>query len=376
MVQVVHILSVSMLSRGVSEKMQQFWKQRWFAVLVYALLSLFVIYMLLQVSPVFSGLYKFLKAVLAPFIIAVIISYILNPVVNLLNGRKVPRAVAVLMIYLVFFTSLWVVIMNVTPVFVKQLGELNEHMPQLTMRAESLMQGLSDHPLLPPSVRAGIQDALFKLQHIISERITKSVESIGSTINMLFIAFIIPFLAFYMLKDFQLMEKAVLAIVPRSHRKHIIKVLVDIDTALGNYIRGQLLVCFIIGILAYIGYWVIGMPYALLLATVVAIFNIIPYLGPFFGAAPALVVAATVSFKMVLLVAVINLIVQILEGNFISPQVVGRTLHMHPLLIIFALLVGGEAAGIVGLILAVPVFAVFKVILQHLSLYYINRKTV
>ncbi|AHD06553.1 putative membrane protein [Paenibacillus larvae subsp. larvae DSM 25430] len=365
-----------MLSRGVSEKMQQFWKQRWFAVLVYALLSLFVIYMLLQVSPVFSGLYKFLKAVLAPFIIAVIISYILNPVVNLLNGRKVPRAVAVLMIYLVFFTSLWVVIMNVTPVFVKQLGELNEHMPQLTMRAESLMQGLSDHPLLPPSVRAGIQDALFKLQHIISERITKSVESIGSTINMLFIAFIIPFLAFYMLKDFQLMEKAVLAIVPRSHRKHIIKVLVDIDTALGNYIRGQLLVCFIIGILAYIGYWVIGMPYALLLATVVAIFNIIPYLGPFFGAAPALVVAATVSFKMVLLVAVINLIVQILEGNFISPQVVGRTLHMHPLLIIFALLVGGEAAGIVGLILAVPVFAVFKVILQHLSLYYINRKTV
>lgn len=376
MVQVVHILSVSMLSRGVSEKMQQFWKQRWFAVLVYALLSLFVIYMLLQVSPVFSGLYKFLKAVLAPFIIAVIISYILNPVVNLLNGRKVPRAVAVLMIYLVFFTSLWVVIMNVTPVFVKQLGELNEHMPQLTMRAESLMQGLSDHPLLPPSVQAGIQDALFKLQHIISERITKSVESIGSTINMLFIAFIIPFLAFYMLKDFQLMEKAVLAIVPRSHRKHIIKVLVDIDTALGNYIRGQLLVCFIIGILAYIGYWVIGMPYALLLATVVAIFNIIPYLGPFFGAAPALVVAATVSFKMVLLVAVINLIVQILEGNFISPQVVGRTLHMHPLLIIFALLVGGEAAGIVGLILAVPVFAVFKVILQHLSLYYINRKTV
>lgn len=356
--------------------MQQFWKQRWFAVLVYVLLSLFVIYMLLQVSPVFAGLYKFLKAVLAPFIIAIIISYILNPVVNLLNGRKVPRAIAVLMIYLVFFTSLWVVIMNVTPVFVKQLSELNEHMPELTMRAESLMQGISDHPLLPLSVRAGIQDALFKLQNVISERIMHSVESIGSTINMLFVAFIIPFLAFYMLKDFQLMEKAVLAVVPRSHRKHIIQVLVDIDTALGNYIRGQLLVCIIIGVLAYIGYWAIGMPYPLLLATVVAIFNIIPYLGPFFGAAPALIVAATVSFKMVLLVAVVNLIVQILEGNIISPQVVGRTLHMHPLLIIFALLVGGEAAGIMGLILAVPVFAVIKVILQHLSLYYINRKTV
>jgi predicted PurR-regulated permease PerM len=150
----------------------------------------------------------------------------------------------------------------------------------------------------------------------------------------------------------------------------------DIDQALGNYIRGQFLVCLIVGILAYIGYWIIGMPYPLLLASVVAVFNIIPYLGPFFGAAPAILMAFMVSWKMVLFVVIVNTICQILEGNVISPQVVGRTLHMHPLLIIFALLVGGEIAGVIGLILAVPLFAVMKVILQHFFAYYVKRKTI
>jgi predicted PurR-regulated permease PerM len=185
----------------------------------------------------------------------------------------------------------------------------------------------------------------------------------------------VPFLAFYILKDFQLIEKTVLAIVPKEKRKQVITLLVDIDTALGNYIRGQLLVCMIIGILAYAGYWMIGMPYALLLACLVAIFNIIPYLGPFFGAAPAIILASTISLKMVLMVAVVNTVCQILEGNVISPQVVGRSLNMHPLLIIFALLVGGELAGVVGLILAVPCFAVIKVVLQHLFMYYVHRRT-
>ncbi|MNP72699.1 hypothetical protein D3C76_1693070 [compost metagenome] len=99
-------------------------------------------------------------------------------------------------------------------------------------------------------------------------------------------------------------------------------------------------------------------------------------MGPFLGAAPAIVMASTISLKLVLLVAVVNTICQIVESNIISPQVVGRTLHLHPLLIIFALLVGGEVAGMLGLILAVPFFAAAKVVIQHFVAYYIRRKPV
>ncbi|MDQ0901395.1 MULTISPECIES: AI-2E family transporter [unclassified Paenibacillus] len=355
--------------------MERFWKNKWFVGLVYLLLVLASLYMLLQIKPIMFSVFTFIKAIVTPFFIAVIISYILNPIVNILNQRKVPRTIAVLLIYSVFLSSLTVIIMNMTPMFVSQIAELNEHMPQMAMRAQSLVDGFNQNQLLPDSVRNGFNHSLTKLENSISMAISNYMNQIGNTINMLFIAFIVPFVAFYILKDFQIIEKTALAIVPREHRKKTIKLLIDIDTALGNYIRGQLLVCLIIGALAYLGYWLIGMQYALLLASVVAVFNIIPYLGPFFGAAPAIIMASTISLKMLLLVALVNLAVQILEGNVISPQVVGRTLHMHPLFIIFALLVGGEVAGIVGLILAVPFFAVMKVIIQHIFLHYVHKPT-
>ena len=356
--------------------MERLTKSFWFAALVYALLGLGVLFLLLQIRPLFIIVFGFLKAVLVPFIIALIISYILNPVVNLLNHRKVPRTIAVLIIYAVFIVSLIVIFMNLTPMFMKQLNELNEHLPEFTMKAQSFMIMLNENDMLPESVRMGINSAIYEAEKGMAESIAGFVRRIDSTLNIVFTAFIIPFLAFYMLKDFQLIEKTVLTFVPTKHKRRVIRLVTDIDKALGNYIRGQLLVCVIIGLCAYIGYWLIGLPYPLLLASVVAIFNIIPYVGPFFGAAPALVVASTVSWKMVLLTALVNVACQVLEGNVVSPQVVGRTLHMHPLMIIFALLVGGEIGGIVGLILAVPTFAVAKVIIHHVVLHYRNRKPI
>jgi predicted PurR-regulated permease PerM len=146
--------------------------------------------------------------------------------------------------------------------------------------------------------------------------------------------------------------------------------------ALGSYIRGQFIVSLCIGVLAYIGYLIIGMPYPLLMAGFVSLFDIIPYLGPFFGALPALIVASTISWKMVMLVVIVNTLCQSMESNVLSPQVVGRSMHMHPLTIIFVLLVGGELAGVVGMILAVPFYAAMKVVVQHVFAYYIRRKTV
>ncbi len=355
--------------------MDKFAKSRWFVLLVYVLLCLLILFMLLQIKPLLISLFAFLKAVLAPFLIAMIISYVLNPIVNILNERKVPRTAAVLLIYAVFITSVVVVMINLIPIFMLQLKELNEHLPQLTMKAQNWFDGLNESRLVPESVRSGINKAFIQLENTITMGISNFIHDIGGKLNMLFVAFIVPFLAFYILKDFQLIEKTALTFVPKRHRYETIKLLSDIDAALGNYVRGQFTVCFIVGGLAYLGYWIVGMPYPLLLACVVAVFNIIPYLGPFFGAAPAIVVASTISLRMVLMVALVNFVVQILEGNVISPQVVGKSLHMHPLSIIFVLLVGGELAGVIGLILAVPVFAVMKVLVHHINVYFGKHRT-
>ncbi|NMM51745.1 AI-2E family transporter [Paenibacillus aquistagni] len=355
--------------------MEKLMKNRLFVYGIYVLLGLVIIYMLYQLRPVIGHVYDFLKSILAPFFLAMIIAYVLNPVVTLLNDRKVPRTIAVLLIYAVFIISLVIILMNMIPMLMEQLEELNHQMPHLNAKAEDIMDGINRSAILPHSVRSGVNHWMFIAEERMSKTIAGFIDNIDETLNVLMLALIVPFLIFYILKDFEVFERAVIAYVPRSHRKHLVMMFKDIDAALGNYIRGQFLVCVIIGVLAYIGYIIIGLPYALLLALCVAIFNIIPYLGPYFGAAPAMIVASTISIKMLIFVAIVNTICQILEGNIISPQVVGRTLHMHPLSIIFALLVGGEVAGITGLILAVPFFAVIKVVLQHVFTYYVRRKT-
>jgi len=349
---------------------------RLFRGLVYTILILAVLLLLQQLKPVLLQVYGFLKAVLAPFIIAMIISYVLNPVVTLLAERRVPRSVAVLLIYAVFAAAVTVILLNAIPMIAEQVEQLNRHAPELTMRAQNLMDQLNNHSFLPESVRNAINKSLIDLEKRMAEAALSFMNNIGSMLNAVFVAFIIPFLAFYILKDLDAFERAIINYVPRSRRQGLIRLFKDIDEALGNYIRGQFIVCAIVGLLAYTGYWLIGLPYPLLLATFVAVTNVIPYLGPFIGAAPALLVASTVSLKMVLFTVLVNTLCQIIEGNVISPQVVGRSLHMHPLTIIFALLAGGEIAGLIGMILAVPAFAAAKVVLQHLFAYYIRRRTI
>ncbi|GIO69091.1 AI-2E family transporter [Paenibacillus sp. FSL M7-1455] len=347
---------------------------KWFRLLIWFILGLIALYFIWLLRPMFMNIYHFFKVILAPFIVAMIISYVLNPIVCLLADRKVPRGIAVLLIYAVFITCVAVILINMIPVLIEQMEELNEHLPEMTMHAQSLMNRL-DQKLLPDGVMAGVDRWFLQWEDRLAAGISDFIDNIGTTINLVLNIFIVPFLIFYILKDFDVFERAIVSYLPRSRRKATVSVLKEIDLALGNYVRGQFIVCFIIGVLAYIGYMIVGMPYALLMASIVAVFNIVPYLGPFLGAAPAVVMASTISWKMVLLVIVVNWICQILESNVISPQVVGKKLHLHPIVIIFALLVGGEMAGIVGLILAVPVFAVLKVLLQHFFAYYIKRKT-
>ncbi|MCR8655766.1 AI-2E family transporter [Paenibacillus endoradicis] len=356
--------------------MERFTKNRFFVVLIYAILLLVVIYFMLLLKPILATIFSFLKAVLGPFIVAMIISYILNPIVTMLHERKVPRTMAVLLIYAVFCTILTVIIINFIPMFLEQMQELNKHLPELSMRAQGLVTDFNNNALLPESLREGVNKSLVLMERRISETLLTFVNNIGEMVGALFVVFVVPFLAFYILKDFDVFERAVIRYVPKSHRKNTVRLLKDIDDALGSYIRGQLLVCVIVGTLAYVGYLLVGMPYALLLASIVAVTNVIPYVGPFIGAAPALLMASTVSVKMMLLIVIVNTICQILEGNIISPQVVGRTLHLHPLLIIFALIVGGQVAGIIGMILAVPIFATGKVIVQHMFAYYVRRKII
>ncbi|RXT14771.1 AI-2E family transporter [Ammoniphilus sp. CFH 90114] len=340
---------------------------------VFALLSGTAV-LLVHLWPHVAWVWLLVKAVITPFIISLIIAYLLNPIVNLLHERNVPRGMAVIIIYFTFILMLVVFLMNLIPAFIQQSRELTEHIPELIQTYQLWLTEFHSHKYqLPEGVRIGIEQSLQNSEKRTADFFAGILDGAGGLIQKTIHLFVIPFLVFYMLKDMLMLQRGILLLVPRARRKVFSKLFHEIDVALGNYISGQLIICSIVGLLAYIGYWLIKMPYALILALIITITNIIPYIGPIIGAAPSILVALTISWEMTVLVVIVNLAVQILEGNLISPLIMGKRLHLHPLLIIFALLLGGEVGGLIGLIFAVPIVAILRVIIHHVIIHLVKH---
>src|SRR5690606_5510357 len=240
--------------------LRRFAQSRLFVFLVYGILVLLLLHLFSLVRPMLLSVYDFLKAVLAPFLIAMIISYVLHPVVSLLHGWKVQRTASVLLFYAVFIFVYTLFMLNIVPVLVNQFRELGGHMPELTMKTQQMIDTFNNSHWLPQGVRDGINRSLAAMEKQIEEWIADSLNNIGGMVNTLFIFAIVPFLAFYMLKDMDLFERATLHYVPGARRAAVVRLLRDIDQALGSYIRGQFIVSLAVGVLAYIGYLIIGMP--------------------------------------------------------------------------------------------------------------------
>jgi len=341
--------------------------QRAIHLALFILLLLGCLFLLGQMRTLLRDVWFVIQTVLTPLLIAMVIAYILNPIVELMVARKVPRGVSILIIYVFFIAVLLVLFMNTIPTLLSQLKDFGKTLPIIIAQLDYFIDQLtSKTKYLPNSVRIAVEKSLQMGELSTTKAISGLLNHVGHAISGLLDVFVVPFLVFYMLKDQKMLERATVALVPKKHRKIVVQMLHDIDDALGSYVRGQLLVMLVVGILTYAGLLVVHMPYALLFALIAAFTNIIPYLGPFIGAAPAIIVALTVTPLLALKVFIVNLIVQQLEGNVISPQIVGRTLHIHPMIIIVSLLFAGEVAGVAGLIVAVPIVAIAKVIGERL----------
>lgn len=343
-------------------------RSRLFSVAVWMIALLIIGNLLWLLRPVLAQIFEVLEEVLVPLILGLIIAYLLHPIVLLLEKRRVPRLMAVLLIYGSFILLITIAIINAIPVFTKQLVELSDDLPRLMEWYHAWMSEWEAHKyFLPDSISHGVDRVIIQSQEGMSHTVTHLVNRARNSVGKLLAFAVVPFIAFYFLKDMKQLHETGMSIVPKAYRKQVLVVLRDINESLGNYIHGQMIVALIVGLFAYLGYWWIGMPYPFVLASFVCLTNIIPYIGPLIGAAPAVVVAITISTKTLLFVIAVNLIIQIIEGNILSPNIVGRTLHLHPLMIILALLVGETLGGIIGLIVAVPILAVCKVIISRIA---------
>lgn len=330
------------------------------------LLTLLCVYLLGQLRGFFHDIWMVARAVLFPFLAALIVTYILQPIVQVLSKRKVPRGMAILLIYVVAALLIALALSHAVPTITRQSNQLVHNLPSMMAFVNQWVDDLVRRKqYLPDALRVGMENALNRLESQVTGWFSGLFTVVSGVLNTVFMVFLVPFLVFYMLKDGRGIGRAAVRLWPKSRREEAKSLLLGIDATLGRYIRGQLLVMLAVGILAYIGYLVVGMPYALMLALFLAVADIIPYIGPFIGAAPAILLALPLGFGMVVKILIINVIVQQCEGNLISPQIMGRSLRLHPMAIVAVLLLGGELGGILGLIAAVPLLAVAKVIWLH-----------
>ncbi|MFZ3576450.1 AI-2E family transporter [Virgibacillus sp. DJP39] len=334
--------------------------------LIIAILCFLLFFLFVKLFPFYGAVFSFLGSILSPFLIALFIAYLLYPLVLKLHSLNIPKGLTILIIYILFFGGILFTVKQIYPLFIRQLTELSEQIPEFTTLYKNLIyQMYESTAFLPETVHDKMDSLFMKIENTLGKLIEKIATSITRIFDIIVLLTVIPVLVFYFLKDTDKIKNWFKKWIPESYHTRAHDVLFSIDKSLGNYIRGQLLVSLFVIVASFGCFYFLGLKYALVLAIIVGIFNFIPYFGPIIGMLPAVAIAFTVSTQLVLFVVITVFTIQLIESNLLSPYIVGKSIHIHPVAIIFALLIGGEIGGVIGLLLAVPVLTVTKEIVNQ-----------
>ncbi|HDJ5166408.1 TPA: AI-2E family transporter [Staphylococcus aureus] len=345
--------------------------------LVFSLIALvllgIVIFIFEKVSYVFDPFIIVFKTIAAPIIVSLILFYLFNPIVNMMERYRIPRVAGISIIYLAVVGVITLIVNLLIPIIGSQVDSLVKNSPQYLEKLINSIDKIANNTFFS-SYYSQINDWLNSLHKKIPSMLSEFTDGFGSKIatfaetiaNIGVVIVTTPFVLFFMLKDGHHFKEFSTNIMPPKFRKDFHDLLEKMSVQVGSYIQGQIIVSFCIGILLFIGYSVIGLKYSLVLASIAAVTSVVPYLGPTIAISPAIVIAAITSPWMLLKLAVVWTLVQFVEGHFISPNIMGKTLKIHPLTIIFILLCAGKLLGIVGVILGIPGYAILKVLVTHL----------
>lgn len=331
------------------------WKERrTYRYLFLVLLMGLIIYFLYLVRELFL-----------PFILAIVLVYLLNPLVNRMEKRGTQRVAAILILYLGVIIVVTSLLMYGVPRMVNQLETLVESIPIYTDQVEEIVRNIQRRfadSAVPPGVQQIVDERIRWAEAGLLEVVRHVMDLLMALLGNLFNFALAPVLAFYILKDLEILKKWGLAQVPPEWSKDVLTLAKEIDHVFASFIRGHLTVVFIVGGLTSLAFIFIGLEFATMLGIIAGLAELIPYFGPLIGAVPAVALALLQSKWLAFKVIIAVLVIQQLEGTVISPKILGNSVGLHPLAIIIALLAGGHLFGIVGMLLAVPLAAIARIL--------------
>ena len=312
-----------------------------------------------------------IRGLLGPFIIAALFALVLNPAVNRAQRRRIPRALAVLLLYAAIVGAAAAVILYVAPLIQAEFSALVAQGPAIAGYFQEL--ALKRHVVsvlgLPIDLRQAYESTVSNLPTLLAGQLDSVLANVFMLVNWALQALLILLITFFLVKDAKTIRNFFESLVPRGRRDDARELAREISRMLGAYMRGQLVICSLVGAVTAIAMWLIGVPDAAALGIIAGVTAFIPFIGPLLGVLPAVAVAAFTSQSLgkVGLVLAIYFIISTIIYNVISPKVFGDAVHLSPMLVIFAFVAGGYLAGILGLFLAVPVAAAVRILFLYLQ---------
>jgi predicted PurR-regulated permease PerM len=330
-----------------------------------------------------------ISVIFPPLVLALLIIYLVNPVISRLERRGVPRIAGVLVSYSVIVGGITLLVLALIGPISRQVEDFSDQMPQfkrdLAQTVEDVTDGLNDRfgirlnadqiECLLGADEAGIGDVTEAqcdevtrdFRATVADQATRVTEIGGTVLEVLLVFVLAPLLALYLLIDLPNLQRDLLNLVPESHRDEFADLGGKISGAVGGFFRGQLLVALIVFLMSAIGFRLIGLPFWLVIAAIAGITNLIPLVGPFIGGGVGLFIGIVSEGPgLGLKAALVALVVQQIDNHIISPNVMKRAVNLHPVTVMLSLLAGGGIAGFWGILLAVPAVAVVKLVAGHL----------
>lgn len=327
----------------------------------------YVVLILLKELKVFSVILTMLS-VLTPFFIGLVVAWLFNPFVNMLERKGIKRVICVLITYLIIFAIIALVISLIIPLIYDQISDLSETVPAIIKNIQNIVNSIVDKfkkidgidtEVLKQKMLSGIssygEDIYTSLPNVIVSFVRNFIMGIGTFFFGLIIGF-------FLLLGFKDVNDSIILIIPGKFHNTAKDLLGKINKTLRGYVNGALFDASIILVACAICFSIFGLKSAILLALFCAIMNVIPYAGPYIGAVPALLVGFSQSPSIGFAVLISIVVIQTIEGNILSPIVMSKTTNVKPVAIIIGLLVFGHFFGIIGMILSTPIIGVGKVI--------------
>ena len=324
-----------------------------------------------------------ISGALTPFVLAFVIVLVLRGPVNRFQSAGVKRGVAVLLCYLIAAVALVAVGSLLFPPLFAQIGDLAQEAPRYYRTVGGFFGDMLDRyqsMRLPDWVETAAANASERVGAQLvawSTAITAFLVATGSGLVGLVVDSVLALVvAFFLLRDLPVMREELLGVFSDDREAEARVIYVKVITVLGGFLRGQFIIAIIVGLLTTIGLAIIGVPYALLLGLITGVFNVIPYFGPIVGGvlatfAAALAAAQGASPWLILGAPLLIFAVQQIDSTVLSPRIMSEQVDLHPVLVIFSLLVGGTLFGFIGLLLAIP----FAAVIKGLSVYYYEKHT-